>query len=409
VPPDAATGAKQQQPGQAQPQSQGEMGKPDKNLGGGPQQGSEAGQGGSPQGPAETADQPKASDQGGGDQRQPGEGTNGQSGAGEPGADKQGSVSPMEKNRDRRKEGMGSGAGEKPKENPEPQSPSLSSKQSDSQGSEGGDRSGGGKPGSGQGANKPGQDSAGSNTPSDEGAGAANDPGSGDTSKAPGDKQQSQSKTGAKGDSPGPGSGFQPGDKQAGGAGSADGAKPGGPQSPSGPGSSQGNSPDHDRPGLPAGGGPPKPGATRSAELAGQAPPEEKPKLEYTRKATDLVLEYLKDQQQKPDEQLLRDLGWTPDDLRQFIARWETLKRTAAESEAGRRDLEESLRSLGLRPDRSAPRRVSVREDQPGGLRDAGTRSSPPSTYLDQFHAYQKGTARTSPSAKVPPAANNRP
>ena len=143
------------------------------------------------------------------------------------------------------------------------------------------------------------------------------------------------------------------------------------------------------------GGGVPGKGELRGANVTGEAMPEDKPKLEYTRKATDLVLEYLKDQQQEPDEQLLRDLGWTADDLRQFIQRWESLKRAAAESETGRRELEQSLRSLGLRPAKSSNRRGTVRDDQAGGLRDGGSQSSPPGLYLEQFNAFKKGTART--------------
>ena len=392
MPAEAPAGANQQQPGK--PQSQGETGKPDKNLGGGPQENAKPGTGGAPEGPAETGTPKQPSDQGG-EQQQPGTGTNGESGAGQPATEKQGAASPMGKNQDRQKQGNGGSGGDKPQQNPESQSPSLSNKQSDSQGPEGGDRSGGGKQGAGQGTNQAGHDSAGSNSPADEGAGAASDPGTGDTSKGAGDKQPSPDKTGATGTETGPGSSAKPG-SQAGGPGDLpNSGQPGGGQSPPTYGSPDSQRPNREGPSLPMGGGVPGQGELRGANVTGEAPPEEKPKLEYTRKATDLVLEYLKDQQQKPDQQLLRDLGWTPDDLNQFIQRWQSLKRAAAESEAGRRELDESLRSLGLRPAKSSSRRGNVRDDQAGGLRDVGSQSSPPSLYLEQFNAFKKGTART--------------
>jgi hypothetical protein len=114
-------------------------------------------------------------------------------------------------------------------------------------------------------------------------------------------------------------------------------------------------------------------------------------------------LEYLRDQQQKPDDRLLRDLGWTPEDLQKFVDRWESLKRAAAESDAGRRELEESLRSLGLRPDGPAKRHVNAPNDPVGGLREAGTHSDPPPGYAEQFQAYKKGTARTDDARRGSP------
>ena len=381
MPADPPAGAQQQQPGKAQspgkPQTPGEIGKPDKNLGGGPQEDAKPGAGGAPEGPAESG-QPKPPADQGGQQQQPGTGTNGESGAGQPATEKPGAASPLGKNQDRQKQGHSGSGGEKPQQNPEPQAPSSSNKQSDSQGPEGGDRSGGGKQGAGQGANQAGHDSAGSNSPADEGAGAAGEPGTGDMSQGPGDKQPSPDKTGAKGTKPGPGSGTKPG-TQAGGPGDLpNSGQPGGGPSPPTYGSPDSQQPNREGKSLPMGGGVPGQGELRGANVTGEAPPEDKPKLEYTRKATDLVLEYLKDQQQKPDEQLLHDLGWTPDDLRQFIQRWESLKHAASESEAGRRELEESLRSLGLRPAQSTGRRGAAHNDQAGGLREVGSQSSPP-------------------------------
>ena len=63
--------------------------------------------------------------------------------------------------------------------------------------------------------------------------------------------------------------------------------------------------------------------------VAEKLPAAEPPNLDYAREATDLVLERLKDQQHNPDPELLKRLDWTPEDLQQFLARWEQMKQAA--------------------------------------------------------------------------------
>jgi hypothetical protein len=128
--------------------------------------------------------------------------------------------------------------------------------------------------------------------------------------------------------------------------------------------------------------------------MTSEVPPGEKPNLEYARRATDLALEYLRDQQGSPDPDLLKQLGWTEEDLRQFLARWDEMQREAVRDDRGQRELDEALRSLGLRPSQRDARRVRIRNDQFQGLREMGTQSSPPPKYLEQYNAYKKGTAR---------------
>ena len=80
--------------------------------------------------------------------------------------------------------------------------------------------------------------------------------------------------------------------------------------------------------------------------------------LEYTEKVTDLVLENLKDQLEKDqvDRKLLDKLGWTREDMERFVRRWEQMKRGARQANPRQRDareeLNDALRSLGLRKDR---------------------------------------------------------
>ncbi len=78
--------------------------------------------------------------------------------------------------------------------------------------------------------------------------------------------------------------------------------------------------------------------------------------LDYTRKATDLALEHLKDQlaDGRDDSELLKQLGWTREEADAFLQRWEAM--AASHRHRDRRgtppaaNLHETLRSLGLRP-----------------------------------------------------------
>ncbi len=365
----------------------------DRNQGAGQQQDASAGQGGNPQGPAETRPETSQNDSRGGEPKQGGLGDNGQSGSGQDSEDTSGSAAAEKRNQDRPKSGSASGGEPKPSEGA--QAPSQSDRQSDSQGDSEGDQSGGGRKGPGQGSGQSGNDSSGSQSSADQGAGASQESGSGDTARRPGDQQVADDPTNSPGTQKAPGSSTQatPGSQGRGGGAKSDSQsdsqaaeRPTGQPTP--------GEVDHRGQGLPLGGGRPSAADLNGFDLTGEVPPGEEPNVEYARRATDLVLEYLKDQQQKPDPKLLEKLGWTEDDLRQFLQRWEEMRRTASRDEQGGKDLNESLRSLGLRPNQRDARQVTVRNDQVQGLRDAGERSNPPPKYLEQFNAYKKGTAR---------------
>ena len=92
---------------------------------------------------------------------------------------------------------------------------------------------------------------------------------------------------------------------------------------------------------------------------------------------------------------MLKSLGWTKEELQAFIARWETMKRNAREQGGeAEKDLEDALRSLGLRRTGTGPRASNVDNDQYRGMRDGGSRRRPPPEILEQFKAYRKGAAR---------------
>ena len=74
-----------------------------------------------------------------------------------------------------------------------------------------------------------------------------------------------------------------------------------------GPGQAQGGG------GKPGEKGPP-PTPNTEAPLEG-----DKANLDYARKATEMALEHLRDQKQEPDPKLLKDLGWTKEELQEFV------------------------------------------------------------------------------------------
>ena len=72
------------------------------------------------------------------------------------------------------------------------------------------------------------------------------------------------------------------------------------------------------------------------------------------------------------------------------------MKRAAAQEgpkgAAARRQFNDALRSLGLRPHGAELRRGGTAQDQPENLRDAG-RFAPPPEWAEQFRAYTRGVA----------------
>jgi collagen type III alpha len=130
--------------------------------------------------------------------------------------------------------------------------------------------------------------------------------------------------------------------------------------------------------------------------LPEEIPESDEARLDYARKVTNMVLEYLEDQQFNPDPDLLDETGLTAEQLREMVKRYEELARKAEQSAEGRQELEETLKSLGLRP-RAGRQASQVRSGtrQIEGVSNAGTRSEPPPRFIDQFNAFKKGTARS--------------
>ena len=123
----------------------------------------------------------------------------------------------------------------------------------------------------------------------------------------------------------------------------------------------------------------------------------DEPNLEYSRKATNMVLDYLRHHQDEPDGALLDRLGWTKDDIGKFLDRWQQFQQDDASQETG--DFDDAVRSLGLAPPESRVRRGPQRTDSLEGVRDAGQRSQPPAEFAELFEAFTKGTASVEQSS----------
>ncbi len=119
------------------------------------------------------------------------------------------------------------------------------------------------------------------------------------------------------------------------------------------------------------------------------------PNLSYAKKATELALDRLKQAVKggKDGDQLLKDLGWTRDEAQQFIDRQEQRLRAAAKNnpnDQDRRQAEDALRSLGLRPATTSRMNTGLTSDGQRGMA-SGRRTTPPPEYIEQFKAYSQG------------------
>jgi len=112
--------------------------------------------------------------------------------------------------------------------------------------------------------------------------------------------------------------------------------------------------------------------------------------LANARNAADLAIEHLRNSVESGDTAVLDQLGWTPEQARGFLARWEAMRRMARDGDQRQRsDFEQAIRSLGLRPDGVRSSR-DVPADAKGGQME-GRRSRPPSDYREQFKAFMQG------------------
>jgi len=177
-------------------------------------------------------------------------------------------------------------------------------------------------------------------------------------------------------------------DKQSGKAGDG---KPSDSQKDGSPGkdSQSSKSSDPSSSGKPGGGAGDGEGVAIDSPAATQAP--DAIDVEQARKATDLVLNYLNSQREKPDPELLERLDWTPEELRAFADRWNKIRRSDQTADGDGKQIEEALRSLGIRSVQNGQMgQATDTDDAVRGLKDGGNRTPAPSIHRDAFNAFRK-------------------
>ena len=320
----------------------------------------------------------------------------------------------------------------------EPPTPGAGKRESDSKGDQGGDRPGGGQEGGGQKADHEGTGSSGQNQSADEGGGESSERGTGNDSAAGAGEKQSSQPTGEPGDgSQGQGTkerqgqGDQPGGKPSSQAGNqnsegtqqqatgekpsadqrpgeptGDGEKPDPPKDPSASGDkaaeqlSEAQDPRQESSGDGASGGGGKSGSNqgRPPQPGSGEPGGDEANLDYARRETELILNKLADllNRKKVDSELLDQLGWTPNELKQFVDRWKSRREEANQSasDSTANDFwNNALRSLGFKPD-SPGKGASQKDDTLRDLRDAA-RVPPPPEFEQRLRAYNQGVSKS--------------
>jgi hypothetical protein len=121
---------------------------------------------------------------------------------------------------------------------------------------------------------------------------------------------------------------------------------------------------------------------------------EEKANLDHAKKATDLVLNKLEDQLQNPDPDLLDKMNWAEQDLREFLDRWKRMKQSAQTGDpTAKKQYEEAIKSLGLRPDNRS-RTSKNRDVDASGLNQDGSVIEPPADLAPDFNEFLRDRNR---------------
>ena len=330
------------------------------------------------------------------------EGSGGKAGAGKPSDDKAGNPSPQEGNQPRdKKAGKPDSPNADSRHQEEGQSPSNSPKDSDAKGETSGDRSGGGEKGGGQKANQSGTGSAGTHTAAEQGGSKSEQKGDGEAGQRAGNQMQSKSPTGSTAQQQGQSSrSGKPGESQTGK--SSNQAGQAGGQGPQPSSQDQASNQQQGQRGGQSSGNPM--GGGQAGEQNGAAPPPkpelvgaDDPDLRYANKQTDLTLRHLREElaKNKPNPELLNQLGWTRDDLEKFYRRWTEMKREAQqEGPAGpsQKKLDQALKSLGLRPQGTQLKGGATPGDQMQNLHES-IRTDPPPEWREYLKAYTEGVS----------------
>ncbi|MGB0761739.1 MAG: circumsporozoite protein-membrane associated protein, partial [Rubripirellula sp.] len=140
-------------------------------------------------------------------------------------------------------------------------------------------------------------------------------------------------------------------------------------------------------------------GSGTSGDTKGEASespiPPDPVNVDYAKKATDMVLDYLEETRDTPDQDLLDQLNWSEDDLARFTERWQKVRKMQNDPSTGKnQDIEDALKSLGLRTPAAQTNQIRESADSLRGIRDSGNRQPPPPAYRDAFDAFRRAMGR---------------
>ena len=125
-------------------------------------------------------------------------------------------------------------------------------------------------------------------------------------------------------------------------------------------------------------------------------PPDEV-NVDYAKRATDLVLDYLEQNRDQPNQDLLDQLQWSEEELRSFVDRWNRIRELPkTDGESGNEELIETLRSLGLKDPSATSSKTKETTDSLRSIKDSGYSPPVPAAYRDAFNAFRRAMNRSS-------------
>ena len=105
-------------------------------------------------------------------------------------------------------------------------------------------------------------------------------------------------------------------------------------------------------------------------------------------------MDYLKQQKDQPDPELLKRLKWSEEDLKKFLDRWTEAKELAKTDPNKKRELDDTLKLLSKRQFKSKEQDVKDRDDELKGFLEEGTRIRPPESLRPGFEQFRKAAGR---------------
>ena len=131
-----------------------------------------------------------------------------------------------------------------------------------------------------------------------------------------------------------------------------------------------------------------------SGDQGQQALMREKENLEYSQKKIDLLLDDLRSQRQNPNEELLKKMNWSAQDLNDFIDSHDEMRAAAEQGEVqAKRNYERRLKSYGLRPAANS-RAVAGNKEKAGEVNQDGAVNEVPPEQKFEFNSFLQDLQR---------------